>query len=213
MSAMTSIREPTSLDVAVLRSQFPALERTHDGEPIAYLDGPGGTQVVRDCIAGMTAYLERSNANHGGAFATSVETDAVVHEAHAVAADFVGAAGPEEIVFGPNMTTLTLGMARAIARELGPGDEVVVTRVDHDANVAPWLLAAEDRGATVRWLELLPDATGLDLDGLEGVLGDRTRLVAVGLASNAIGTIADVRRVATAAHAVGALVYVDAVHA
>jgi cysteine desulfurase family protein (TIGR01976 family) len=213
MVPMTSIREASGLDVGALRDHFPALARMLDGRPVAYLDGPGGTQVPRECIAAMTAYLERSNANHGGAFTASAETDAVIDEAHAAGADFLGAHQPAEIVFGPNMTSLTLAMSRAIGRDLAPGDEVVVTRLDHDANVAPWLALAEDRGLVVRWLELAEDGASLDLSGLDAVLNARTRVVAVGLASNALGTITDVGRVIEAAHAVGAIAYVDAVHA
>ena len=210
---MTSIRERGGLDVAAVRDHFPSLARTIDGAPVAYLDGPGGTQVTRECIAAMTAYLERSNANRHGAFAASHETDALIDEAHAAGADFLGAHDPGEIVFGPNMTTLTFGISRALGRDLRPGDEVVVTRLDHDANIAPWLAVAEDRGATVRWLELAEDGASLDLDALDDVLSPRTRIVAVGLASNALGTVTDVGRVIEAAHAVGATVYVDAVHA
>ena len=210
---MTSIREPTGLDIAALRAHFPALARELDGRPVAYLDGPGGTQVTRECIDAMTAYLQRSNANHGGAFVASRETDAMLDEVRAATADFLGAANAAEIAFGPNMTTLTLAVSRAIGRDIGPGDEIVVTRLDHDANVAPWLAMADDRGATVRWLELAEDRATLDLDALGDVLTDRTRVVAVGLASNALGTITDVRRVTDAAHSVGAIAYVDAVHA
>ena len=213
MVAMTSIRERRGLDVAAVRDHFPSLGRTSDGVPLAYLDGPGGTQVPRECIDAITAYLERSNANHGGAFTTSVESDAVVDEAHAAGADFVGAHDPDEIAFGPNMTTLTFAMSRALGRDLRAGDEVVVTRLDHDANVAPWLAVAEDRGATVRWLELADDRATLDLDRLDDVLSPRTKVVAIGLASNALGTVTDVGRVIEAAHAVGAVAYVDAVHA
>ena len=210
---MTSIRERGGLDVAAARDHFPSLGRTLDGVPVAYLDGPGGTQVTRECIAAMTAYLERSNANRHGAFAASQETDALIEEVHAAGADFLGAHDPGEIVFGPNMTTLTFGISRALGRDLRPGDEVVVTRLDHDANIAPWLAVAEDRGATVRWLELAQDGASLDLDALDDVLTPRTRIVAVGLASNALGTVTDAGRVIEAAHAVGATVYVDAVHA
>ena len=213
MMPMTSIREASGLDVAALRDHFPALARTLDGRPVAYLDGPGGTQVPRECIAAITAYLERSNANHGGAFTASIETDAILDEAHAAGADFLGAHDPAEIVFGPNMTTLTLAMSRAIGRDLVAGDEIVVTRLDHDANVAPWLALAEDRGLTVRWLELADDGATLDLQSLDDVVGARTRVVAVGLASNALGTVTDVGRVIEAAHAVGAIAYIDAVHA
>ncbi len=210
---MTSIRERRGLDVAAVRDHFPSLGRELDGQPVAYLDGPGGTQVPRECISAMTAYLERSNANHGGAFTASFETDALLDEVHAAGADFLGAHDPNEIAFGPNMTTITFSISRALGRDLGPGDEIVVTRLDHDANVAPWLAVAEDRGATVRWLELGSDHATLDLHGLDMVLSARTRIVAVGLASNALGTLTDVGRVIEAAHAVGAIAYVDAVHA
>ena len=210
---MTSIRERGGLDVSAARDHFPSLGRTIGGLPVAYLDGPGGTQVPRECISAMADYLERSNANHGGAFTASRETDALLNEVHAAAADFLGAHHPDEIAFGPNMTTITFAISRALGRDLGPGDEVVVTRLDHDANVAPWLAVAEDRGATVRWLELGEDRASLDLDTLDDVLSPRTRIVAVGLASNALGTVTDVGRVIEAAHAVRATVYVDAVHA
>jgi cysteine desulfurase family protein (TIGR01976 family) len=213
MVGMTSIRERRGLDVAAVRDHFPALRRTIDGVPVAYLDGPGGTQVPRECIAAMTAYLEHSNANHGGAFFASAETDAMVAEAHAAGADFVGAHDPDEIVFGPNMTTLTFAVSRALGRDLLAGDEIVITRLDHDANIAPWLAVAEDRGAAVRWLELADDRATLDLDRLDEVLSPATKVVAIGLASNALGTVTDVGRVIEAAHAVGAIAYVDAVHA
>ena len=210
---MTSVRERRGLNVAAVRDHFPSLGRTIDGLPVAYLDGPGGTQVPNECVAAMTAYLERSNANHGGAFTASVETDAMLDEVHAAGADFVGAHDPAEIAFGPNMTTITLGVSRALGRDLRPGDEIVVTRLDHDANVAPWLALAEDRGVSVRWLELAEDGATLDLEAMDGVLSPRTKVVAIGLASNALGTITDVGRVIQAVHAVGALAYVDAVHA
>jgi cysteine desulfurase family protein (TIGR01976 family) len=210
---MTTPTERAGLDAAAVRDHFPALRRTLDGRPIAFLDGPGGTQVPAACIEAMVAYLRASNANHGGAFRTSEETDALLHDVHAAAADFVGADGPDEIAFGPNMTTLTLALSRAIGRDMSAGDEVVVTRLDHDANVAPWLAMAEDRGATVRWIDVDPGTCTLDLDALDALVGARTRLVAVGLASNAVGTLNDVRRIADAARAHGALVFVDAVHA
>jgi cysteine desulfurase family protein (TIGR01976 family) len=213
MLHMTSIRERRGLDVAAVRSHFPSLRRTLDGQSVAYLDGPGGTQVPLECITAMTAYLESSNANHGGAFTASVETDVLLDEVHAAGADFLGAHDPAEIAFGPNMTTITFSISRALGRDLRPGDELVVTRLDHDANVAPWLAVAEDRGATVRWLDLAADEATLDLDALDDVLSSRTKIVAVGLASNALGSVTDVGRVTEAAHAVGAVVYVDAVHA
>ena len=213
---MVRMATPTAragLDPAAVRDHFPALRRTLDGRPVAFLDGPGGTQVPLACIEAMAAYLRASNANHGGAFRTSEETDALLDEVHAAAADFVGADGPDEMAFGPNMTTLTFALSRAIGRDMSAGDEVVVTRLDHDANVAPWLAMAADRGATVRWIDIDPATCTLDLDRLGEVVGARTRVVAVGLASNAVGTLNDVRRIVDAAHAHGALVFVDAVHA
>ena len=161
----------------------------------------------------MAAYLERSNANHEGAFPTSEESDAILAEAHAAASNFVGAADASEIAFGPNMTTLTFAFSRAIGRTLHPGDEIVVTRLDHDANVAPWLALQEERGVVVRWVDVVPDDCTLDMAGMAHAIGPRTRLVAIGLASNAVGTINPVGRVIDMAHAAGALVYVDAVHA
>jgi cysteine desulfurase family protein (TIGR01976 family) len=204
---------PARYDVEAVRSCFPALAATVDGRQVIRLDGPGGTQVPRQCIDAMVAYLERDNANTGGSFAASQDTDALLREVHAVAAAFLGSSDPGEVAFGPNMTTLTFGLSRSIARTLAPGDELVVTRLDHDANVAPWLQAAEERGATVRWVDIRPDDCTLDLDGLASVLGRRTKLVAVGLASNAVGTINPVQRIAEMAHATGAWLFVDAVHA
>ncbi|MGH2427924.1 MAG: cysteine desulfurase-like protein [Candidatus Limnocylindria bacterium] len=210
---MTSIIERRGLDVAAVRDHFPSLARRLDGRSIAYLDGPGGTQVPRECIDAMVAYLETSNANHGGAFAAAIETEAMLHEARAAAADFIGAHDPAEIVFGQNMTTLTFALSRAIGRELATGDELIVTRLDHDANVAPWLSVAGERGAIVRWVDLRPEDGTLDLDDLERLVGPRTRLVAIGMASNALGTLNDVGRAIEVAHAVGAVAFVDAVHA
>jgi cysteine desulfurase family protein (TIGR01976 family) len=198
--------------LARVRAQFPALSRQHDERPYSYLDGPGGTQVPERTIKGMTGYLERCNANHEGAFPTSQESDELLDRAHAAAADFLGARA-DEVAFGANMTTLTFAFSRAIGRTLRAGDEIVVTRLDHDANVAPWLALAEERGAAIRWVEIRPDDCTLDLAGLERALGPRTRLVAVGLASNAVGTINPISRVVEMAHAAGAWTYVDAVHA
>jgi selenocysteine lyase/cysteine desulfurase len=197
--------------LAEVRAEFPALGREQGGRPYVYLDGPGGTQVPRRAIAAMASYLERSNANHDGAFPTSQESDAVTAAAHAAAADFLGA-DPAEVVFGPNMTTLTFAVSRAIGRTLREGDEIVVTRLDHDANIAPWLALEEERRARVRWVEIRQEDCTLDLGSLERAIGRRTRLVAVGLASNAVGTINPVPRIADMAHAAGALTYVDAVH-
>lgn len=195
-----------------IRSQFPALSRRHGDGLYSYLDGPGGTQVPTRTIEAIAAYLERCNANHEGAFPTSEESDALLAEAHAAAADFLGV-GADEVAFGQNMTTLTFAVSRAIGRTLSAGDEIVVTRLDHDANVAPWLALEEERGAVVRWVDVDKADCTLDIAGLERALGPRTRLVAVGLASNAVGTINPVSRIVEMAHAYGAWTYVDAVHA
>lgn len=213
MGPMTTPVERRGLDVAAVRDHFPSLARRIDGRPVAYLDGPGGTQVPRECIDAMVAYLESANANHGGAFGASVETDALLDEVHAAGADFVGAHDAGEIVFGPNMTTLTFAVSRAMGRELRMADEIVLSRLDHDANVAPWLALAEERGAIVRWLDVRPDDCSVDLDELARIVGPRTRIVALGMASNAVGTITDIGRAVEIAHAAGAVTYVDAVHA
>ena len=212
MLAMTTVSPASAFDPARIRSHFPALSREIDGRTVAYLDGPGGTQVPAECIDAISAYLSGSNANHGGAFAASVETDGLLADAHRAMADFMGAHDPDEIVFGPNMTTLTLAISRAIGRDLAPGDEIVVTRLDHDANVAPWLAVAADRDADVRWVDVRPDDGTLDLDELADAIGARTRVVAIGHASNALGTINDIGRAIELAHAAGALAFIDAVH-
>ncbi len=199
--------------LSAVRAEFPALSRRHGDGTYSYLDGPGGTQVPRATIAAMAGYLERSNANHEGAFPTSEESDSILAEAHAAAADFLGAAGPGEVVFGQNMTTLTFAVSRAIGRSLRAGDEIIVTRMDHDANVAPWLALEEERGVTIRWVGIREGDCTLDLEGLESALGPRTRLVAVGMASNAVGTINPILRIVEMAHRAGAWTYVDAVHA
>jgi cysteine desulfurase family protein (TIGR01976 family) len=199
--------------VGEVRAQFPALSREHDGRPYVYLDGPGGTQVPRQTIDAMGDYLGRFNAKHEGAFPTSEESDAMLAAVHAAAADYVGAADAGEVVFGQNMTTLTFALSRAIGRTLKAGDEIVVTRLDHDANVAPWLALEEERGVRVRWVGIHEEDCTLDLDDLERALGPRTRLVAVGLASNAVGTLNPIPKIVGMAHAAGALTYVDAVHA
>ncbi len=176
-------------------------------------DGPGGTQVPRECIDATASYLSTSNANTHGRFAASMETTALLAEVHAAGADFLGATDPGEISFGPNMTTLTFALGRAIGRTIRPGDELVVTRLDHDANVAPWLALEEERGAAIRWVDVRTEDCTLDLTSLGAALSDRTRVVAVGLASNAVGTINPVAEIASMARDVGALTYVDAVHA
>jgi cysteine desulfurase family protein (TIGR01976 family) len=206
------------LDVNEIRAHFPALLQTHDtgiqgaGEqPVVFLDNPGGTQVPQPVIDAMVDHLIHFNANHGGAFATSRRSDDILDEAHSAMADMLNAASPDEIVFGPNMTSLTFGISRALARDLGPGDEIVVTRMDHDANISPWLLAAEDRGATVRWADFDVEDYTLDMAGLRDLINEKTKIVAVGYASNALGTVNDVQTVVGWAHAAGALAFVDAV--
>ncbi len=194
------------------RRQFPALSRRWNGQPVAYLDGPAGTQVPQQVIDAISHYLAHCNANHGGLFATSRESDALLDEAHRAVADLLGADDPETIIFGPNMTTLTFAFSRALARTWQPGDEVLVTRLDHDANVTPWVRAAEDAGATVRFVELRREDCTLDLDDLRSKLNSHTRLVAVGCASNSVGTINPVREICRWAHDAGAEVFLDAVH-
>jgi cysteine desulfurase family protein (TIGR01976 family) len=195
-----------TLDPQLTRTEFPAL--TSDR---IFFDNPGGTQVPNRVIRRMADYLQTTNANHGGAFPTSIASDEILDEAHRAVADFLNAEDPREIVFGPNMTTLTLGLSRALARELDPGDEIIVTRLDHDANISPWLLVAEDRGCTVRWLDFDVEDCTLQVDQLRDLLNEHTRLVAVGYASNAVGTINPVSEIIQLAHDCGALCYVDAV--
>lgn len=194
------------------RRQFPAFTRMVGDFPAAFLDGPGGTQVPRRVIEAIGNYLLRMNANHGGLFATSQESDELLHRAHEAFAEFLGAEDPATIVFGQNMTSLTFAMSRSLARTWKPGDEIIVTRLDHDANVSPWTLAARDAGATIRWVPLRPEDGTLDLAAFRGLLSPKTKLVAVGCASNAVGTVNPVREITTWAHEVGAWVYLDAVH-
>ena len=198
-------------DVTALRAEFPALRREQDGRPVAYLDGPGGTQVPQRVIDAVAGYLADTNANHGGAFATSEASDAMAEEAHVAVADFLGAASPDEIKFGYNMSTLTLHIGRSIGATLAPGDEIVVTTLDHEANVSTWEAMAADRGVTVRKVDIRMDDVTLDLEDLESRLSGKTKLVAVGYASNAVGTVNPVREIVARAHEVGALSYVDAV--
>ncbi|HET9344370.1 MAG TPA: cysteine desulfurase-like protein [Candidatus Limnocylindrales bacterium] len=203
----------TAFDVDALRARFPALSLEQDGRPIALFDGPGGTQVPASVIDAVSRYYRESNANADGAFLTSRRSDAIVHEAHQAMAEMLGAADAGEIKFGANMTTLTFHVSRSITATMQPGDEIVLTGLDHHGNVDPWLGAARDRGLTVRvWEPDLADCT-LPLDGLDALLGPRTRLVAVGWASNAVGTINPVAEIVRRAHAAGAWTYIDAVHA
>ncbi len=201
----------TTLDLNRIRSHFPALAMQVHGQPAVFLDNPGGTQVPQSVIDAMSRYLAWSNANHGGAFATSQRSDAILDDAHAAMADMVNASSPNEIIFGPNMTTLTFSISRALGRQIGPGDEIVLTRMDHDANITPWVMMAMDRGATVRWVDFDVEDYTLDMAGLRDVLSERTKIVAVGYASNALGTVHDVATITKWAHEVGALVYIDAV--
>jgi cysteine desulfurase family protein (TIGR01976 family) len=195
-----------TLDLNAIRSQFPSLNR-----PAIFFDNPGGTQIARQSLERVNKYLLESNANHEGAFATSIASDAVLEEAHQAMADFYNAAGPEEIIFGNNMTTLTLHISRSISRDWQAGDEIIVTRLDHDANASPWVLAAEDRGCKVNWVDFnLEDGT-LKLDELQKALERKPRLLAVGYASNSLGTINPVAKIIKMAHAAGTLVYIDAV--
>jgi cysteine desulfurase family protein (TIGR01976 family) len=201
---------PAALDITWVRSQFPSLSQTVNGHPAVFLDGPGGTQVPQRVIDAISNYLRRDNANTCGAYATSRHTDAMLADARASMADFLHCAA-DEIIFGPNMTTLTFAMSRAIGRDLGPGDEILVTRLDHDANVSPWL-ALEEKGVTIRWAEIHEEDCTLDLADLASQINKKTKLVAVGYASNAVGTINPVKEIVRLAHAAGALAYVDAVH-
>jgi cysteine desulfurase family protein (TIGR01976 family) len=202
----------TSFNVQSTRSRFPALSLTQAGRPLVFFDGPGGTQVPETVIDAVSKYYRTSNANHEGAFETSRRSDAIVEEAHAAVADLLGV-DADEITFGPNMTTLTFHISRSIGAALKPGHEIIVTGLDHQANIDPWLAMAADRGLVVRtWEPSLDDCT-LRLADLEALLSPRTRLVAVGWASNAVGTINPVAEIAALARRAGAWTYVDAVHA
>lgn len=199
-----------SFDIGWIRAQFPALIQEINGQPAAFLDGPGGTQAPRPVMTAISDYLTHSNANAHGAFATSERTDAVIAAARMAMADFLGC-DRDEVVFGPNMTTLTYALSRAIGRDLQAGDEIIVTQLDHDANVSPWR-ALEELGVIIRVVDIKAEDCTLDMADLERQINQRTRLVAVGYASNAVGTINDIAKVVQLAHAAGALVFVDAVH-
>lgn len=201
-----------SLDPYSLRTQFPALQQMVNDRQAVYLDGPGGTQVPERVITAMAHYLSAGGSNLGGPFVTSERSEAVTEVARAAMAAFYNAGRPEEIVFGQNMTSLTFAFSRALAQTWKAGDEIVVTRLDHDANITPWVLAAQEQGVAVRWLDFDPADSTLLLHQLPSLLSERTRLVAVTHASNATGTIPDVARIVRQAHDAGAFVYVDAVH-
>ena len=198
------------LDLAWVRSQFPALSREVNGNPAAFLDGPGGTQVPQRVIDAISDYLNTRNANVGGAYATSRETDHVIAGARSGMADFLGC-DADEVVFGPNMTTLTFAISRAIGRELKAGDEILLTHLDHDANISPWR-ALEERGVKIQFADINEDDCTLNLDDLQRKITPRTKVVAVGYASNAVGTINDVKTIIQLAHEAGAMAYIDAVH-
>jgi cysteine desulfurase family protein (TIGR01976 family) len=201
----------TDFPIDQVRAQFPALKTQDDGAARIYFDAPGGTQVCAPAIRRMLEHLERGTANSGGAFASSIETDELSEAAHAAVADLLGGQSGE-IAFGQNMTSLTFSVSRALSNDWAAGDELVVTRLDHDANVAPWLLVARDKGMTVRWLDFDPETGMLDVAALPSLLGPRTRLVAVGGASNALGTLNDLDEICRVVRAhSNALIYVDAV--
>jgi cysteine desulfurase family protein (TIGR01976 family) len=195
-----------TLDLTSIRSQFPALSR-----PAVFFDNPGGTQISRQSLDRVNRYLVECNANHEGVFATSKASDEILYEAHQAMADFYHAGRPEEIVFGNNMTSLTLHISRSISRDWQAGDEIVVTRLDHDANVTPWILAAQDRGCKVTWVNFDVEDGTLSMDGLQKALEHKPRLLAVGYASNSLGTINPVAKITQMAHSVGTMVYIDAV--
>jgi cysteine desulfurase family protein (TIGR01976 family) len=212
MTATLAPSTPRVASVDEIRESFPAMRRTHAGFPVAYLDGPGGTQVPRQVVEAMDDYLYHHNANTHWRYPTSEETDALIARSREALAEFLNGR-PDEIAFGQNMTSLTFHLARAIGRGLGPGDEIVVTELDHHGNIAPWRALERDRGVTVRWVKLRLDDGRLDWPSLESALNSRTKVLAIGAASNALGTITDVAaatRVAKAAS--GAVVFVDAVH-
>ena len=201
---------PKAFPIDAIRSQFPSLTLTDGGQPRSYLDNPAGTQVPQKVIDRTLEALIAKNANLGGYFSTTQAAEALVTEAHAAVADLYGCSA-EEIIFGQNMTTLTLHMSRCLGRQFSRGDEIVLSRMDHDANVAPWLLLAEDLGLTVRWMDFNPETFEFPDDALSKVLTSRTKLVAIGYASNCTGTINDVARFCAEAKAAGAITYVDAV--
>ena len=198
--------ESMSLDLETIRDRFPGLKR-----PAIFFDNPAGTQVAQSTLDRMTDYLINTNANAAGEFATSRESDAVVSQARQAIADFLNASHPEEIIFGPNMTTLTLHLSRSIARSLEPGDTIVVTHLDHDANITPWTLIAVDHGCNVAWVDFDVEDGTLLMESYAAALAQKPKLVALGYASNALGTINPIKEMTQMAHQAGAWVYIDAV--
>ncbi len=207
---LTTQNKTTKLDLAHIRAQFPSLAQTANGHPAIFLDGPGGTQVPQRVIDAISHYLSRDNANSGGNYETARRTDQMLLDARHAMADFLGCDW-DEVAFGMNMTSLTFAMSRAIGRDLKAGDEIVLTCLDHDANFAPWK-ALEERGVVIRVADIREEDCTLDMADLAGKINNRTKVVAVGLASNAVGTISDVAEITRLAHKVGALAYIDAVH-
>ena len=199
------------LSTETIRLHFPALDRAQNGRPVAFFDGPGGTQVPRSVVQAMDDYLYHHNANTHWAYPTSEETDAIIESARDVFADFFNAT-PNEIVFGANMTTLTFQLSRALAREYRPGDEIVVTELEHHGNIAPWKRLEAESGVKVRMVRMIPETGELDWDDFSNQINKQTRLVAIGAASNALGTITDISRASKLARSVGAQIFVDAVH-
>jgi cysteine desulfurase family protein (TIGR01976 family) len=200
------------LNLEKIRSQFPSLSRLHHGQPMIYLDGPAGSQVP-ECVARRVHdAMIHHNANRSGCFATSREVDQLMHEAHIAVSDLLQASDPKSIAFGPNMTTLTFHFSRALARTWAPGDEVVVSRLDHDANYTPWVLAARDAGAILRTIDIRREDATLCMDSLRSQLNSKTKLVAVTAASNAVGSLTNIPEIARLVHGVGAELFVDAVH-
>jgi cysteine desulfurase family protein (TIGR01976 family) len=195
-----------SANLNLIRQQFPSLDR-----PAVFLDNPAGTQISKQSLDRINRYLLEHNANHEGMFETSRRSDEVLHEAHAAMADFLNAARPEEIIFGNNMTTLTLHISRSLARNLQPGDNILVTRLDHDANISPWMLIAEDKGCNLIWVDMDVEEGTLDLDDFAKALERKPKIAAFGYASNLLGTVNPVKELTKMAHEAGALVYIDAV--
>ena len=202
----------STFNVERVRSQFPSLSRMLDGKQAIYFDGPAGSQVPRSVVDRISECMLHHNANRSGRFATSREVDAIMNQCHQVFCDFVGAASPESIAFGPNMTSLTLQFSRALSQEWKPGDRILVSSLDHDANFTPWVLAAKDVGAEVKVIRIRNSDATLDLASLDELLNERTRLVAVTAASNAVGSLTPIREIAKRVHSVGAELFVDAVH-
>ena len=202
----------STFNVERVRSQFPSLSRMLDGKQAIYFDGPAGSQVPRSVVDRISDCMLHHNANRSGRFVTSREVDAIMNHCHQVLCDFVGAASPESIAFGPNMTSLTLQFSRALAKEWRPGDRILVSSLDHDANFTPWVLAAKDVGAEVKVIRIRTSDATLDLASLDELLNERTRLVAVTAASNAVGSLTPIREIAKRVHSVGAELFVDAVH-